>query len=154
MMPNSIVTPDDRKYYVLGLLFSKDRKYVALIRKLRPKVFEGALNGSGGKIEKNETSIQAMTREFMEEMGLHVPGWNLFATLSATAVFGGRLAVVYCYRSFLTIDHLPELEKLTDEEPNWYEISKLGEERVCNGLEWLIPLALDSTMRFCDVKVD
>lgn len=151
-MTNLLDNPE-RKYMVLGLLFSKDRKYVALVRKQRPKVFEGALNGVGGKIEQNETSLQAIIRECLEEMGIHVPGWNLFSTLSVTAVFGGGLTVVYCYRSFLTIDDLPKLEKLTDEEPGWFYVDGLDEEKLCGGIQWLIPLALDPTMQFCDVKM-
>ena len=56
---------------VLGLAFD-DLDRVALIRKLRPDWQAGKFNGIGGKVEADETSCEAMSREFMEETGVHV----------------------------------------------------------------------------------
>lgn len=60
-----------RQLYVLGFAFTHDGR-VALIRKKRPQWQEGRLNGIGGKVEDNESSIEAMQREFLEETGLDI----------------------------------------------------------------------------------
>ena len=46
--------------YVTGFLFSPDKQSVVLITKNRPKWQENKLNGVGGKIELNETPLEAM----------------------------------------------------------------------------------------------
>lgn len=56
--------------YVLGLIFNKNKTEIALIRKDRPIFQKGLLNGIGGKIENNETEINAMIRECEEETTL------------------------------------------------------------------------------------
>ena len=53
--------------YVVGFLFKEDKSSVVLIRKDRPAWQAGKLNGVGGKIEPNESAIDAMVREFREE---------------------------------------------------------------------------------------
>jgi 8-oxo-dGTP diphosphatase len=62
--------------YVLGFLFSRDLKYVILIRKTHPKSQAGMLNGIGGKIEFGESHRSAVHREFLEETGYDFDGWN------------------------------------------------------------------------------
>lgn len=73
------VIPIKGQAYVVGFAFDYLRR-VWLIRKNRPEWQAGKLNGIGGKIEPNETSIEAMSREFMEEAGVLVPikRWRLF----------------------------------------------------------------------------
>lgn len=58
------------KRYVLGLLFTKDKKSVVLIRKRKKDWQYGCLNGIGGLIEDMEASCFAMVREFHEETGV------------------------------------------------------------------------------------
>ena len=53
--------------YCLGFGYYND--CVVLIKKERPKWQKGFLNGVGGKLEKNETALEAMIREFFEETG-------------------------------------------------------------------------------------
>lgn len=57
--------------YVLGFAFD-DLGRVALICKNKPKWQAGLWNGIGGKIECNESTDKAMTREFHEETGVHI----------------------------------------------------------------------------------
>lgn len=64
--------------YVCGFLFSQDLTQVVLIRKLRPQWQRGKLNGIGGSIEPGETWFDAMVREFREETGAAISGWQLF----------------------------------------------------------------------------
>src|SRR6185312_11540722 len=55
--------------FVLGFAFHKN--HVALIHKVRgPKPVINKFNGIGGHVEKGETALRAMEREFAEEAGL------------------------------------------------------------------------------------
>jgi len=70
--------------YVAGFCFSTDSKYVALIRKNRPKWQAGKLNGIGGHVELTDTNPrETMVREFKEETGLAIPynKWENFVIL-------------------------------------------------------------------------
>lgn len=60
---------NERTLYVLGFAFTGDNR-VLLIEKKRPDWQKGRLNGIGGHVEYNESSIDAMTREFREETGV------------------------------------------------------------------------------------
>ena len=51
-------------------MFSEDLKRVVLIKKNKPDWQRGLFNGVGGKIEKAESSFDAMAREFEEETGV------------------------------------------------------------------------------------
>ena len=58
------------KHYVVGFLFSDDRKKVVLIEKTHPGWQKGKWNGIGGHIEEGELPKDAMQREFNEEAGV------------------------------------------------------------------------------------
>jgi len=55
--------------YVLGFMFDEKMNNIILIKKTHPKWQAGLWNGVGGRIEFDELSIQAMSREFKEETG-------------------------------------------------------------------------------------
>lgn len=55
------------KRYCLGFAFDEKMETVVLIEKAKPDWQKGLLNGVGGKLEENESPIQAMVREFKEE---------------------------------------------------------------------------------------
>lgn len=56
--------------YVAGLMFSEDKKTVAMVLKNRPAWQAGLFNAIGGKIEEGEAPATAMAREFLEETGV------------------------------------------------------------------------------------
>jgi hypothetical protein len=61
-------TPIEPKHrFVLGFVFDFEAKKVLLVLKNRPDWQTGLLNGLGGKIEADETPLEAMEREFKEE---------------------------------------------------------------------------------------
>lgn len=125
--------------YVLGFLFSSDRKHVALIRKNKPDWQKGKLNGIGGKIEPfDKTSLDAMIREFREEADVLVVDWQPFAELSRV---GETDTCVFCFRAFGEVS----LRSATDELVAWQPVNKLDKSACLPNLRWLVPLALDET---------
>jgi 8-oxo-dGTP diphosphatase len=59
-----------RQQYTVLFAFNSDKSKIALIKKNRPDWQKGFYNGIGGKVEENETFLQAATREFFEEAGI------------------------------------------------------------------------------------
>jgi 8-oxo-dGTP diphosphatase len=70
-----------KKWYVVGYMFSPDFSKIVLIRKNRPSWQYGLLNGVGGKVEKDEDPLGAMSREFFEETGIWHTDWKTICTL-------------------------------------------------------------------------
>ena len=97
--------------YVVGFLFSNDRRWVTLIEKKRPDWQAGKLNGVGGKVEKGEAINDAMVREFREGTGVSTKwtDWEEFALLR------GDHGAVYIFRA-LNTEHF-FLAKTTTNEP-------------------------------------
>jgi len=122
--------------YVAGFLFSPDEKQVLLIRKNRPEWQKGMINGIGGHIEPEETSEEAMSREFLEETGLNILSWYKGAQL-----YGNGWIVHFFY----TCGFLGDAKSMTDEEVRIYEINQLPDSIIPN-LRYLIPICLDKNL--------
>lgn len=120
------------KEYVVGFLFDEAKKKVALILKNRPEWQAGKWNGLGGKREGQEYWFAAMMREFKEETGADVVGWDEFATLES------QDALIVCF----TASEDVKIETMEDEEVAWHDLDNLPANCLPN-LSWLIPLALD-----------
>lgn len=127
-----------RQKYVLGFMFSKDYKQVALIEKNKPEWQSGLLNGIGGKVENGESSIGAMVREFEEEAFLKTVenDWRKFLALD------GEDWIVDC---FLSTGDLSTLKSMTSEEIYIKDVGKINPFQlgVVENLIWIIPLAID-----------
>ena len=128
------------KEYVAGFAFKNNFKEVLLLHKKRPEWQAGSFNGVGGKIKiGEETSIQAMTREFEEEVGVFVPYplWTHFCT-----IYGCRAAgkVIFFWTDYHPCIHAKMIE---DEQPMWFN-SNILPPNIINNLNWLIPMAAAS----------
>lgn len=119
------------KKYVVGFMCYADQ--VALIRKVRPKWQEGLLNGIGGHIEKNETPIKAMIREFQEETGHLEKYWREYCVMQGT---GWK---VHCFVSIVNIR--PVLKTTTDEMVMWETPGDETYRKMIPNLRFLIPMA-------------
>lgn len=124
--------------YVLGLMFRDNCTSLVLIRKNKPKWQEGLLNGIGGKIEPNETEIEAMVREFKEETGVDTnnSGWRKYCEIS------GECFIVHCY----TARDSDAWEKAVTKESEIIEKhhpDELNRQDCVSNLLWLVELALD-----------
>ncbi len=67
------------KKYVVVFLFTKDYKKVLMVKRNKPP-YKGCWNGIGGKIEENETEIEAAIRECCEETEIQLENAKLLMT--------------------------------------------------------------------------
>ena len=134
--------------YVVGFCFNKQRSHVVLMRKKRPEWQKGHLNGVGGKIEDNESPIDAMCREFEEETGVesYTKDWNLCFEL-----------VGYDFKLFVfkTVDDkmFEEVKTTTDEEIIRNSVDGLCDRKIMYNLHWMIPMIRDKSVTF-PIKLD
>ena len=130
------------KHYVTGFLFTKNFKHVVLIKKLNPEWQRGLFNGVGGKVEENEKSYDAMSREFEEETGvvINAEEWIHFSHIHRPNFY--YLDLYYAH-SDLAFD----VRTIEKEEVHIVKVNNLPKNIIPN-LQWLIPLALDKEMDF------
>lgn len=131
--------------YVAGFMFEKSLALVALVLKSKPAWQAGKFNAIGGKVEEGETTMEAMSREFVEETGLWHRDWNLFAELSGAARGGqpGDTFTCYFYRAFVPFMILKTVYT-QEEEPIVVEaVLNLNARNSIPNLPWLIRMALD-----------
>lgn len=145
-----------KTYYVVGFLFSldctckKNCARVALIRKNRPSWQSGLWNGIGGKIEPNETSLEAMRREFREEAGLDIADWKLFL------VSDGPKEVIHFYVAQVDQKTLRTVQTTTDEEVGVFHIDTAcdtgtREFKAVPNLKWELHMAFAWLQNPCGV---
>ena len=133
---------DTTKYtrWVAGLLFNAKGE-LALVAKTHPAWQAGKLNGVGGKINEDESAALAMQREFKEEAGVDVEGWKEFALLK---VQDGQVHFFVAHGNY-------ELQSMTDEQVDWFDISNPTKLPLIQNLKWLIPLALDKNNHYTTI---
>lgn len=131
------------KKMVVGFLFSGFR--VLLVQKIKPEWQAGLWNGVGGLIEPNETPLDAMRREFLEETKtVNDIEWRHFAT--EIEPFG---AYVYFFSAKINNDESSTIlwPSVNDvgEMLRWKHITDIGfaHMRCLGNLNWLLPLARD-----------
>ena len=130
------------KKYVTGFLFSSNSSHIVLIKKLTPAWQKGYLNGVGGKIEANETSENAMSREFKEETGVFIPAkqWHCYAQINRPNHYHVDFFFAHSELAFTA-------RTVEKEEILVVKLSELPTKLIPN-LNWLIPLALDKQADF------
>jgi len=135
--------------YVVGFSFNEDMSRVLLMLKNRPEWQEGKYNGVGGKIDGDETPIEAMVREFREETGVATlpEDWYELALLHGTDHAGDKFEV-HCF-STEKILAFYNATSMTDELLFRAAVSTpaLFPERYVPSVPWLIWLARDKNMR-------
>lgn len=124
--------------YVLGFLFSNDKKSVVLIKKQKPEWQKNLLNGVGGKIEPNERLYESITREFQEETSVTTKHetWFPFCEMNGTDFN------VYCFKCF-NDDYFSKAKTTEKEEIIKINVLDLPNYPHVSNLPWLINLALD-----------
>lgn len=132
--------------YVVGFLFSVDRRRIVLIRKNHPEWQAGMFNGPGGKVETDECRVDAMRREFREECGVDIVDWEFVAGIRCPS------CRVYFFRSFGDLDKAKSGNgSPTDERVEILEVSEWRfwhrGATVCS-CRWLIEMCLDEDIKF------
>lgn len=124
--------------YALGFLLRPKLDKVLLIRKCKPAWQAGRLNGIGGHLLENETPLDGMRREFLEETGCALNNWVAFATLERTCQEHSSIEVFY------GISPSVRAHSMTEEAVGWYRIANLphGNSPVVADLPWLLATAL------------
>lgn len=137
--------------YVAGFMLNLDKSKVALIRKTKPAWQKGYLNGIGGKIEPNESSIAAMCREFEEETSVTTSeeDWVLFST-AVNVDKTWRVDFYYCVTSD---EDFQKLKSTTEEEIIVVNVADLEALQVIPNLRWLIRMCLDREFNFGQITV-
>lgn len=130
---------------VCGFLFIGAE--VLLVSKKSPTWQNGLLNGVGGKVENNETFLDAMHREWKEETGLMNPEWTAFASEEVkdeyfVMFFAARLVGV----SSIIPPAMLSMPRENDVGERLLWTSTMAASRMSNvvgNLKWLLPLAMD-----------
>lgn len=128
------------KNYVLGLIFSEDKKSILLLKKNRgPEAVIGKLNGIGGKIEEFETAYHAMVRECKEETGLDIPvdEWEF------SSILNGPNWNVFIFNVFT--DKIFDFQQIEDEQLTIIHSDYIKDYEVVNNIPLLVAVALDDS---------
>jgi len=133
------------KEYSVGLIFSYSKDKLLLIRKSHPEWQKGLLNGIGGKIEPNETALEAVIREVSEEAYLitSADGWKLVLVLHFP------LATIHFYAFLLSDSYfqLPLYTRIDSPTDESIEVVDLFDFQLRNdvvhNIRFIIPLAID-----------
>lgn len=127
----------DRKQYVVGFYFVEQGN-VVLIRKNKPEWQAGKLNGVGGLVERNESPVDTMVREFREEAGKQTneKDWRFFAVLMLSD----------CIVNFFSANGVfTGVKTVTDERIEFISLKEVINRRdIVHNLKWLVPLALNN----------
>jgi len=134
--------------YVLAFMVDATKNQILLIKKKRPAFQAGKMNGIGGKIEGDETPVEAIIREVEEETGLKTTEyeWANFGEMRLPD--GGK---VHLFKTFR--DDLENALSMTDEEVVVMDIDyNVLKPLVMPNLIWLIDVAMDNTL--CSLSVE
>jgi ADP-ribose pyrophosphatase len=134
--------------YVLAFMVNATKNQILLIKKKRPAFQAGKMNGIGGKIEGDETPVEAIIREVEEETGLKTTEyeWANFGEMRLPD--GGK---VHLFKTFR--DDLENALSMTDEEVVVMDIDyNVLKPLVMPNLIWLIDVAMDNTL--CSLSVE
>lgn len=121
--------------YVAGFCFDTAGERVVLVRKAKPAWQAGLLNGVGGKVEPGESPADAMRREFLEEAGVDVVGWQAYAAVA------GDWGRVDFFRVFVDEDVLAQVRTMEAEPVEVFDVDQLPQLAHVANLSWLVPLA-------------
>lgn len=121
--------------YTVGFLFSEEADFVALIQKNKPVWQAGRLNGIGGHIEEGESPEACQRREFKEETGVDIDGWEKFCVLT-----GENYEVTFFV---LFSERILECRTMEQEDVFILNVHDVMKHNIVPNLRWLLPMALE-----------
>lgn len=133
--------------YTVGFLIDPMKQWIILIEKKHPVWQTGLLNGPGGKIERGESPLTCMAREFEEETLVKVAEkwWR-----EKVVLIGPGFQIHF----FVAKAWLNVLQAVNDQSkklpPNAEKAAKFsmefalsGNSKIIKNLRWLIPMCID-----------
>jgi len=120
--------------YVLALLFTPDRRHVALVHKTRPAWQAGRVNALGGKLHPGESATDAARREVREEAGVDVAAWEEFLVWDDAQ---------YRMHACRACDPAADAVYTAEDQAVFLAEALALPANVIDNLRWLVPLALD-----------
>lgn len=109
-----------------------------MIQKDHPDFMAGKLNGLGGLIQKGETALEAMIREFKEESGLLITDWTMFKVITGENPDGEEYCI-FCYQA--CSEDCYKAQTTTDELVWVISTNDLRRQKLVAPCAELIPLA-------------
>lgn len=134
--------------YTCGFVIDRGSSAVLLVRKSKPDWQAGKLNGVGGKLERHESVISGMEREWAEESGdLAMLQWEPFCRLN----FPNE--VVHFLRATNHVISGQICNDVNDvgEELAWYPFRHpdlrclTQRDDIIPNLRWILPLAFEDS---------
>lgn len=120
------------KCYCLGFVFNPDQSQVALLKKRSSDSYNpDCWNGVGGKVEEEETVLQAMNRETWEETALRISEdqWKKIGCLS-----DGKTFEVNVFAAIS--EHYPRTT--TDENVVMFDRHSAQQNQLAHGVEEML----------------
>lgn len=132
------------KQYTVGLVFDATLEHVLLLHKQKPTWQIGKLNGLGGKVEPDETPIECVARECLEETCLTIPpaDWTQFATVINPTSMGDHTAQIDFFATRYS-GQMSDAKQGDYEAVEWFPIGNLPENCLQN-LFFITPMARES----------
>jgi|SRR5882757_10613141 len=131
------------KQYTIGIVLHTFMDQVLLIRKVKPLWQMGKLNFPGGHMEKGESAIDCVAREFKEETDLDIPreDWIVMGRIEGN----GYQMMIYTAQ-YNSRHGIPK--SLTVEEVGWEYLSNLlngslYQGNIISNIPWLAHLAIN-----------
>ncbi len=132
--------------YTVGFIFDRTCQYVLLVHKRKPRWQQGKLNGVGGKVKRNETLIQCISRETREECCLSIKpsAWKRVGTIQHRRSSNDVGTVAVFAARFLGDRH--KARRGDHEEVMWCLVDALPSNAL-SGVRWLVLLAREIVQR-------
>ena len=124
--------------FVVGFAFNEKATGILLVKKLRPKWQRGLLNGIGGKIEKDESPLDAMRRECKEETGLSL-NWIHRGIMKDRNNDNHKFE---CHMFYAYSQDIFDFKQIEDEPLGVYDPLCIHHTQVITNLNFLIPFGM------------
>lgn len=104
--------------YVVGIITDKER--VLLLKKNNPDWQKGLYNGVGGKVELEETPLEAIIKQCNKEVGLNVINWSEIET----NILNNGIELTYFF-AILEKEEIEKAQSLQGERVELFSIDNL-----------------------------
>lgn len=127
-------------------IITRGNKVLLGLKKGKPKVGEGTLNGPGGHLEPGETIVECLVRETWEEVGIVLNPLKVEKAAVITFYAGG--IPDFEVHIYSTSDFIGEPHETESMIPDWYDVNNLPFERMLESDKVWFPLIVQDNKTF------